>query len=450
MGYGNIGKRPFERASKSSHSNLANDQSIRDYIERCKIPEPSENIQDELADYIITLNENSKNPIESIIAIDGGYTEVTVRKEFPSAKLAFFQFGASCFKTSDLDDLSKLEFIDESDMSKLKDIEKLKLVLPIKGVSLASEHSLKDSVRKTIYEFFKGAGEKENSHIESLKWLIYNEYLPKKDQKNEYTLSQCPNCGTSRVKLHLNDMASDYTFKCEECGEKIYLTDVFRLHEVVDEELGAGGILGYMTSVLEQMHLVHIIRSFWINWPEYFEKILFIRDGPLSFVGNTATIHSKMRELTNYLLENYNLYLVGLEKSGSFVDHALQIQDQLKPGQALLLKNDYIYKYIIPGRADPDNPYAGTSYYSSKIIFKSKSGYLHVLTLPTKSKYVVLDPKKNDFKNIDEILLNLEKLKCEMYDGSIIPIALVNKLVSISDHPSKAILENFAKNHIQR
>jgi hypothetical protein len=46
-------------------------------------------------------------------------------------------------------------------------------------------------------------------------------------------------------------MARDHTLACTECGGQIYLTDVFRLHEVVDDEHGAGEILGYLTTTIE-------------------------------------------------------------------------------------------------------------------------------------------------------------------------------------------------------
>jgi len=33
-------------------------------------------------------------------------------------------------------------------------------------------------------------------------------------------------------------MDRDYTFPCPETQERIYLTDIFRFHEVIDEERG--------------------------------------------------------------------------------------------------------------------------------------------------------------------------------------------------------------------
>jgi hypothetical protein len=152
-----------------------------------------------------------------------------------------------------------------------------------------------------------------------------------------------------------------------------------------------------------------------------------------------------MRDLTNFLLENHNLYMVGLEKSGTFVEHADEISDRLKPGEILLLDNDYIYRYIIPGKADPQKPYARTSYYGGKLIYKSRDDRVYVVTIPVKDEKVVLNPNRSDFPNIDVILLNVENLKCDMYDSALIPVALVNKLVSLANHPSSVILEKFAK-----
>ena len=60
----------------------------------------------------------------------------------------------------------------------------------------------------------------------------------------------------------------------------------------------------------------------------------------------------------------------------------------------------------------------------------------------------MLNPKKEDFQNIDIILHNIEKLKCDMYDDSLVPIALVNQLVSIANHPSTMLLNKFSKENL--
>jgi hypothetical protein len=114
----------------------------------------------------------------------------------------------------------------------------------------------------------------------------------------------------------------------------------------------------------------------------------------------------------------------------------------MKDGDILILDNDYIYKYVIPGKADPANPYGRTTYYSAKVIFKSRHAGVYVVTVPTLAP--VASPKLPDLRNLMGILSNVEKLHCDMYDDALIPIALVNKLVSLANHPSSKILQRFA------
>lgn len=155
-----------------------------------------------------------------------------------------------------------------------------------------------------------------------------------------------------------------------------------------------------------------------------------------------------MRELVKHLLDHEALYLAGLEKSGSFVEHADEIAGMLDPGTTLILDNDYIYRYVLPGKADPANPYGRTTYYSNKLIFKTRGGRVYVVSVPTRE--ILAHPTQNDLENLPEILTNIEKLRCGMYDNALVPVALANKLVSLANHPSSRILQNFAVETIGR
>src|SRR2546423_3789520 len=135
-----------------------------------------------------------------------------------------------------------------------------------------------------------------------------------------------------------------------------------------------------------------------------------------------------MRTLMCFLFFNHNVFLAGLEKSGAFVEHAAELTKVLDDGSVLILDNEYIYKYIIPGKADPANPYGRTTYYSAKLIFKTRHAGLHVVTVPTTE--TLASPKPDDLPTLMTILTNIEKLRCDMYDDALIPIALVNRLVS--------------------
>lgn len=442
MGYtSKTGRRPNEYASKAAHRHLINDADVKEFLGKCNLPKTAEEV-DVSKHLSFKFAPVAENPIKFIIAIDGGYTLVPVKETFPSSLVSFFQFGALIFSLADLDSIAEKPFIDPEDISKLKNIQRQKLTLPTKNILLGGESSLINSVRRAIYEFFLREP-KDGPLIETLQWFLYKEY---DSDEPVYNLSNCPSCTTTNIELNRNKISAEHTFSCPFCKEPIYLTDVFRLHEAVDNELGGEGILGYVMTLLEQILLVHLIRVILKTKPAMLNEILFIKDGPLAFFGQTANMHKPMRALVNYLFDKENLYLAGLEKSGPFVDHAGEISKTLTDGTVLVIDNDYIYKYILPGKADPSNPYGRTTYYGNKVIFKATDTRVYVITLPTRE--IMTNPEKADFPNFDAILTNIERLKCDMYESSLIPVALVNKLVSLSNHPSSTILKKFAKGTI--
>jgi hypothetical protein len=431
--------RPFERASKSSHHHIINDPEVKSIIER--IHKPSQSPEIPLSNLIVDFDPLQENPVEAIIAADGGYTEVNIDKEFPSRAIHFLQFGALFFKLEDLAQIDASAFIAPEDMAKLRNIERLKLALPTKNLCFKDETSLKGTILKAIFEFFSKnkLGEKD-SLIDTLAWFIFHRY--KRGKRNEDEKNYELTIDDVKIILKEEEMKSDYTFIHPETGGIIYLTDIFRLQELIDEETGGDGILGYLMNVIEHLIIIHLIRQFLRVDSNWLKKILFIKDGLISFGGQPARLHRPMKDLVNWLFDDYNILLVGLEKSGAFVDHAQEIQNKLEPGQAVVLTDDYIYRYIKPGGGDPDHPYAHTSNYGHKVIFKTRVGQMYVLSVPVRE--LKKSPTAEDLPNLQVILNNIESLHCDMYDSALFPVALVNKLVSLSAHPSQRILQKFA------
>ena len=102
MSYGNEhSNKPFERASKVAHTNIINDSVVKEFLSTCRIPPFQDDIEEK--DLSIQILEDVlNNPIKNIITIDGGFTNVVIKAEFPSSTIAFFQFGALFFKYKDL------------------------------------------------------------------------------------------------------------------------------------------------------------------------------------------------------------------------------------------------------------------------------------------------------------------------------------------------------------
>jgi len=441
----NEGKRPFEAASKSNHIHIIKDKTVQDFLYNHELPRDSEEIETS-AEYYVDIDFELPDSIKWIVAVDGGNTTVPVKSKFPSSTLTFFQFGANALSIDDLNSLKEEPYISPENISKLKELHRRKLVIPTKNIGLKKEDgtraTLTFSVRKALYDFFKN----ENL-LETLSWFLFELYNPSKTI-NEYELASHPdNSDIKKITIRKNELTKDYCIN--NSSGLIFLTDVFRLHEVIDDDFGAAGVLGYLTNLVEHFILIDYIKNVYQRRKSALNEVVFIKDGPLGFFGQTANMHKPMRALLSYLNQVENVFVVGVEKSGPFVEHAMEIQDKLKPGQVYLFSNSYIYKYIKPGDINTTEPFGKTSYYGSKMIFKSRDEKIYLITLPTENPEVVMNPKKNDFKNIDITLKYIEKLRSDMYDNSLLPIALANKLVSLSDHPSSMILEKFAKSIIK-
>jgi hypothetical protein len=188
-------------------------------------------------------------------------------------------------------------------------------------------------------------------------------------------------------------------------------------------------------------------------------EILFIKDGPLACFGQIAPLSKPLREMTAFLGSQPDpanasarvslLNLAGLEKSGAFVEHAAQIDEIFRAGSVLALTNEYVYRYVVPGDPDSEDPYGFNTYWGSKLIFKAMDGNIYVVTAPTSEGFRPA-PRYSDFPNLTELLSAISELRCSMYDNALIPVALANRLVSLSDVPSRRILETFARELVQQ
>ena len=448
MGYGSKGRKPIERASRIAHAEIIKNPDVQAYVRQCVIPSAPD--LESLDSMIETLGDVDTSTVTAVIAVDGGYTETYVREEYPSASIAFFTFGPLLFELADLRALDKKRFIAPEDLARLKRIERYTLVLPTKGIRRQDQQSLSATIRRTVYEFFIKPREEDEKLITSLKWFLFRRWKRNPDNGLAQVVEHCPSgCGHGAT----NFLYVEPTEKsCPNCAQPVFLTDVFRLHERIDEELGAGGIAAYVMTMLEQLVLVHLFHNIIERLkPRLMRNILFIKDGPLAFFGLVAPLYRPMRELVEHLLgepggqTGPTLRLAGLEKSGAFVEHAAAIQDRMESGSYLILSDGYIQRHIVPGEAGA--VYGQNTYYGQKVFFRAPGGEMHVLTVPARS--YMADPKPSDIPHLEDILALIAELRCSMYDNSLIPVALANKLVSLSDFPSQRILTTFARENVQ-
>lgn len=191
MAYSTNGRKPMERASKIAHREIINNPDVTAYLRGCILPAASSTA--DLTSYCHAVQPSTDSKVRAVIAIDGGFTETPIREEFPSAALTFFTFGPLLFRLDDLRLLDSQRFIAPEDLAKLKRLERHTLILPTRAVRLASESSLVNTIRKTIYEFFtRPKGPHEDPLIKSLAWFLFRRWEDVPDPRREEVLEHCP------------------------------------------------------------------------------------------------------------------------------------------------------------------------------------------------------------------------------------------------------------------
>lgn len=439
MGYSSSGKKPTEFAGKTGHIEFINEEN-KHFLEECYIPQ--ENIPpDQVETVIYDFQGVDADSIKYVIAIDGGFAPVRPKKKYPSSELVAINIGALLLDISKIKELEEKQFISPEEINKVKNIGKNQLLVPIKNIMHPKYETFSEFVRGTIYEFFS---REEFNLSSSLKWLVFREFLD--SPLEDWNLAQHPYANRSNVKLKRRDF--DENLIIVDNGKPIYITDILRLHELIDDNIGAQGIVPYLLSAIEQILMVSLIRAIYVRNPKKLSEFLFILDRPLAFFGQTANLHKPMRDLIYHITsKGISLNIVGLEKSGAFVEHAkvLKESEYLKRGQYMLLSNDYIYSHILSKNSNTDAFYGRTTYYGGKIIFYSREGNINVCTIPIDDYENIKNPRPQNFLNLDIALTMLEKLKCDMYEDAVLPISLINNAVSISKYPGVASLERFVK-----
>ncbi|WP_104757696.1 DNA double-strand break repair nuclease NurA [Helicobacter salomonis] len=450
-----------ERASKINHQHIVENEKVKAYLARCGVVDTPLDIDfQSVAINLSQVQNRVDSHIERLVVVDGGYQEVCVDNKFPSKRLCYYNVGILTFSLKDLKSLAKQQSVNPDDLGRLeKDFQRFSFVLSIQGYC----HDKKDFItttRERLYEIFRenSLNEDGDSLLNTIKWLVFQEYKGK-DGSIEIACAGCGSGHTFMKKqgVSYKDLQND-SLDCS-CGAKIYITDCFELHTLVDEILGAGAIESYVMSVFEVVLMLSMFR-FLIeaNQWEWLPKILFIKDGPLALFSRLDDFAFKVvRVFLQYLydqsLKDDASYVnwIGLDKSGLFVDHLQNLEHKI-PAESLVLPDSaYIKKYIT---GDTGSVFGYNTYFGIKMLVKSDRTFVLDVAVPfgldMKYRRYLENPNIEDFLTLKNILEILKGLRCDLYQQSFIPIVMLNTLVSISNIPGQRILKSFSLELLDR
>lgn len=386
--------------------------------------------------------------IKFIIAIDGSTVTERVQNGFPKAEAALFHAAVILIK---LDELAKFDINHIPSPSQLRDMEEVKTmseVLP--GPNVVGKEKTEDTPKK----FFRSTVRRGlDSKLESDHESLLETFLAiTKDGSNKEF--QCP---LEDCDLKITRPTIDTVCPCTN-QEQLYPSDSLRMHERFYDNTSSEQAFTAFRLVVEHLLLVNVLRFFHQNGLFHrFDEIAFIMDGPLAIFGMPAWlkdyIQLEVERIHNDLISrgHAGLLLMGMEKSGEFVDHFEELdwlqsdgrRQRFENGSTLVPTTEYIYRHIRPN-PNTQKAYGQAVYYGRKVLYKSRAGQHAVVMTPIVNK-VGRRPNSTRlsvFPRLGEVLDIVDDLYTHLYQDGFIPLVRAHAHAAIPLRQGQRILAN--------
>jgi len=449
-----------EFASYGPLRRIAANPRVRSLVERCDVAPPL----DTAAGLPVPAQvaPSGWEP-EFVFAIDGSHAEVKVENGYPGAEVSYVTCASVLLLAKRLRELDAQRPIDPTLFSNTRVPAAIDCALPGSNVVLRGMPDARASFRRGLFEAIRGARLAEGA--ETL--LETYEYLRHRKPADHRQESPYPDC---QPGTYYASAPGEYTCQCG-CGRSLFSTDALRIHEGMNAVGTNGAMFAEVMQVFEQLVLVNTLR--FLEREKLLatlQQIAFVLDGPLAVFGHPAWLSKAIKwelQRIDAIADSQcrtHILLIGVEKTGFFVDH-FDFIDQLSkvdptsgrgryaPQSALLLDNDYIRKRILvasaptSGSATQPKVYGADTYYGRKFFYKTRSGARIVATMPflRREDENLLTARPSQFVRLTDALSLLDQVVSSRYSHAVSPLVMASSEAAIPLHLGAQVLQTLAK-----
>ena len=181
-------------------------------------------------------------------------------------------------------------------------------------------------------------------------------------------------------------------------------------------------------------------------------------DGPLAVFSTsswlTKVIEVELRRLNDLQkqINGQDLLIIGIEKSGTFFNHFLEIDttkdgitDKFPKQSALLLTDDYIKRNII--FSESTKPYGQDTYFGRKFFYKAASGQkiVPVVAYFNDHQKNLTTANPDQFTRLADVMNLIDQLVSSRYPNSVSPLVSAHAEAAIPLNLGKRIFEDIAR-----
>jgi hypothetical protein len=387
-----------------------------------------------------------------ILALDGSYAEVDVRNGYPGAKVGYCTAASVLLDLNLMSELDAHRPVDPLEFRKTELAASIDAALPGSNVVTRRQNSARASFREELYDLFTDIVVDEDDRTNLLP--TYEALLALKPTANHQS---CPYKDSDGCTAEIAIGPGCTT--CPTCGRPLYSTDALRIHERFRDIGTNGEAFGLVMQVMERLLVVHFLRCFERrNLLERLTSLAFFVDGPLAVFGPpawlSAAISRELKRLNQKVqaATGQDLVILGIEKTGAFVQHFEDIDQTERPGQQLfsgrqymLMTDGYIKDRILQSASH--KRYGEDTYFGRKFFYKAQSGARIVASIPFLSD-------AQDTIDADDISLYpqfatvctlLDRVVSSRYTNAVFPLTAANAQAAIPLQLGSKVLTQLAR-----
>lgn len=433
-----------ERASRLGHVPVVNSQAVHDAFSRWEVAQATPADESRVTSLCRPVGEldhgGIADAVRFAITVDGSDTEVEATREHPTVKVGYVRVAASFIDFDKLHQAGVGDFVNPHLLRESHQHAAFDRALPGSGLVIPGSTGV-DTWRQELDRFLQETKFDQASDRTLADMLLALHGAPSAPAKFA-PLRRCPSCGAKGDQLPGGqiDVPKSGT-ACPACGAKVYLGDVLRTDEEYMPEGSNRSALTRMMLTAERLTSLGYMQLLFEDAHNYevLERTLFITDGPLGLFGTVAPLKRRFQDYLGELAKQCTAnnrpaapLVVGVEKSGAFVEHARLIAPLIEPGQVMFLTTEYINR--VTGRP-LDNPYGSDEFYGRRFIYRTKNGGVLVFTVPPKPGVTPYgDPDGelwSSYPTLRPICEVLDTVQTHLYENAVIPVALAHSAASL-------------------
>ena len=388
------------------------------------------------------------------MATDSSPFEHVVDPNFPSTRLMFAQMSAVLV---DLDQLRGRigRFVDPAAIRDAQQATVMAGVLPSSNLIRTDGTPPLRAFREAVDELLRSRHVEGRSLFDVLAEVQANR--PDTDGQPCGSVPRCPTCRRARASAE-GRKPDPIVFgtngtPCPFCDAEIMFTDLLRAHETFREHGENGEACGRVLSVAERLITLGFLDHLHARMRGVVGDIALITDGPLALFGEVAKLKGgilrRMQVIADELLaDGLRLpAIVGIEKSGVFVEHARAIRSHVPAGMLMAPDADYIERYItFRGSA-----HGSETYYGRHFFYRSAARRIYVITVPPLGRLGALphDPfVTHDYPTLASTCALIERIGTRLYDDATIPLVLAHRFAAFPVETAGSVLRLHVEQHL--